>query len=258
MDFQNFLYELKDGVVTLTINRPEVRNALNVQCWEELTAFTDHVNHCPDIRLVVITGMGEKAFAAGADIKSLSERTMVSVLEGTAQGALHKLEACWKPVIAAVNGIALGGGCELAMACDLRVAANTAKLGLPELGLGVIPGAGGTQRLARLVGLGRAKELILTGRTITAQEALQIGLVNQVVPPSALMSAVAELGASILSKGPLAVRLAKKAIAASMSTDEESGMMLELLSYVVAMASEDRVEGTKAFLEKRPPVFKGQ
>ncbi|GHV65280.1 3-hydroxybutyryl-CoA dehydratase [Spirochaetia bacterium] len=258
MEFQNFLCDVKDSVATLTINRPEVRNALNTQCWTEISAFTEYVNTCEDVRLAIITGAGEKAFAAGADIAALRERTMVSVLAGTAQTALRKLAACEKPVIAAINGFAFGGGCELAMACDIRVAADTAKLGLPELNLGILPGAGGTQRLARLIGLGRAKELILTGRAVSADEALQIGLVNKVVPSAELMNATLEMAAGILNKGPLAVRLAKKAIAASMSTDEENGMLLELLSYTIAIASEDRMEGLNAFLEKRTPAFKGK
>jgi enoyl-CoA hydratase len=195
---------------------------------------------------------------AGADIGALKGRTMVGVLGGVAQGVLRKLAACEKPVIAAVNGLALGGGCELAMACDIRIASENAKFGLPELGLGIIPGAGGTQRLAKLVGLGRAKEMVLTGRAIGAQEALQYGLVTQVVTMSELKQAVMDTAMAIMSKGPLAVRLAKKAVAASLSTDEESGMLLELLSYAVAIASEDRVEGMTAFLEKRAPDFKGQ
>lgn len=258
MEFNHFLYEVRDGIAVFTVNRPEVRNALNTECWEEIGRFADHINTDDSVRLAIITGAGEKAFVAGADIKSLKERTMVSVLTGAAQGVLRRLAACEKPVIAAINGVAFGGGCELAMACDIRIAAQHVKMGLPELGLGIIPGAGGTQRLARLVGLGRAKEMILTGRAVTADEALQIGLVTKVVPAEELMDAALETAGMILSKGPLAVRLAKKAIAASMSTDEESGMQLELLSYAVAMASDDRTEGATAFLEKRPPQFKGK
>lgn len=258
MTFQHFLYNCADGIAHFTVNRPEARNALNTECWEEIGRFVEQINQDDTVKLAIITGAGEKAFVAGADISSLKERTMVSVLGGVAQGVLRKLAACEKPTIAAINGVAFGGGCELAMACDIRIAAEHAKLGLPELGLGVIPGAGGTQRLAKLIGLGRAKEMILTGRAVTAQEALQIGLVTRVVPADQLMDAAGETARAILSKGPLAVRLAKKSIDASMSTDEESGMRLELLSYAVAVASEDRTEGATAFLEKRVPHFKGK
>lgn len=258
MELKNFLYEVKDSIAVLTVNRPEVRNALNTACWEEIGTFVQEIERDEAVRLAIITGAGEKAFVSGADINSLKERTMISVLSGSAQGVLRKLAACEKPVIAAINGVAFGGGCELAMACDIRIAAEHVKMGLPELGLGVIPGAGGTQRLAKLVGLGRAKEIILTGRAITAQEALSIGLVNKVSPKGELMNTVYETAEQILSKGPLAVRLAKKAIAASLSADEESGMLLELLSYAVAMGSEDRTEGATAFLEKRPPQFQGK
>lgn len=258
MEFKYFLYEVINGVAVFTVNRPEVRNALNTECWEEIGRFADHINAAEDVKLAVITGAGEKAFVAGADINSLKERTMVSVLGGMVQGVLRRLSACEKPVIAAINGAAFGGGCELAMACDIRIAAENAKFGLPELGLGVIPGAGGTQRLARLIGLGRAKEMILTGRQVTAQEAFQMGLVTQVVPSAVLMDAVMETAGTILSKGPLAVRLAKKVVDISLSTDDESGMLLELLSYAVAIASEDRLEGAAAFLEKRPPDFRGK
>ena len=258
MKFNNFLYRVQDGIAVFTVNRPDVRNALNTECWEEIGRFADHIAADEEVKLAVITGAGDKAFVAGADIAAIRERTMVSVLGGVAQGVLRKLSACEKPVIAAVNGMAFGGGCELAMACDIRIASETAKFGLPELGLGIIPGAGGTQRLAKLIGLGRAKEMILTGRAVTAPEALQMGLVTQVVPPDDLMDAVMDTAKKIISKGPLAVRLAKKVVDASMSADEESGMLLELLSYAVAMASEDKAEGTAAFLEKRPPVFTGK
>ena len=258
MEFQHFLYEENDGIAVFTVNRPEAYNALNTDCWGEIERFIAHVNAEESVKLAIITGAGEKAFVAGADIKVLKERTMVSVLSGAAQGALKRIATCEKPIIAAVNGIAFGGGCELAMACDIRIAAEHAKFALPELGLGVIPGAGGTQRLAKLVGLGRAKEMILTGRPIRAEEALQIGLVTKIVPQEQLMEAAYETAAMILSKGPLAVRLAKKAIAASLSADEESGMLIEMLSYAIAVASEDKAEGVAAFLEKRTAEFKGQ
>ena len=258
MELQHFNIQINGRIAILTINRPEVRNALNGKCWEELDVLIQLVEDRDDISRSVITGAGSIAFAAGADIGALRERTMVSALCNRAQAVLRHVAACRKPVIAAVNGAAFGGGCELAMACDLRIAAEHAKMGLPEVGLGVLPGAGGTQRLAKLVGLGRAKELILTGRAVSAQEALQIGLVNQVVPAQSLMNAVQNMADTILEKGPLAIQLAKRAIAASMSADEESGMQLELLSFALTIASEDRMEGTTAFLEKRKPQFKGR
>jgi len=258
MKFDNFLYSESDGVAVLTVNRPEVRNALNMECWQEIGGFAEHISAADEVKLAIITGAGDKAFAAGADINALKERTMLGALSGLAQRALCKLSSCEKPTIAAVNGMAFGGGCELAMACDIRIAAESAKFGLPELGLGIIPGAGGTQRLSKLVGLGRAKEIILTGRAVSAQEAYQIGLVTQVVSSDALLETAMETAAGILSKGPLAVRLAKMAVDASMSSDVQSGMLLELYSYAIAIASEDRHEGVAAFLEKRLPEFLGR
>ncbi|MDR1027953.1 MAG: enoyl-CoA hydratase/isomerase family protein, partial [Clostridiales Family XIII bacterium] len=173
MELQHFLTEVRgDGIGVFTINRPEARNALNSACWDDIAAITRFIRANDHIRIAVFTGSGDKAFAAGADIQGLRDRTMIAALGGAAQAALKELAACDKPVIAAVNGYALGGGCELAMACDIRIASDNAKFGLPEVGIGILPGAGGTQRLAGLVGLGRAKELILTGRHISADEAL--------------------------------------------------------------------------------------
>jgi len=259
MNFENFLLEVREGGVAIfTINRPEVRNALNTECWEEIKKLADWVNGEDSIKLLVLTGEGDKAFAAGADIRSLETRNMVDALGSVAQNALKALADCEKPTIAAVNGVAFGGGCELTLACDIRIASTRARFGLPELGLGILPGAGGTQRLSRLIGLGRAKEMILTGRTIAAEEAEKIGLVTQIVEPENLMGAVLETAERILSKGPLAVRLAKKAVNMSLSTPEECGMMLERLSYSILIGSEDKQEGVKAFLEKRDPSFQGR
>ena len=257
MELKNFKLELSEGVALLPVNRPEVRNAMNEQCWKELSTFVDFVEGQEDVTAVIITGAGEKAFVAGADIRFLKQRTMVSALEVLAQKTLRKLSACRLPVIAAVNGYAFGGGCELAMACDIRIASEQAAFGLPELGLGILPAGGGTQRLAKLVGLGRAKEIILTGRTVKAEEALSIGLISKIVPQAELIQQAMEIVRAISRKGPLAVRLTKQAINASLATDEDTGMLVEALSYGLVIASDDRMEGVDAFLEKRPPHFSG-
>ena len=258
MELKNFKLDCSEGIALLTVNRPEVRNAMNEACWKELSDFVDFVEGQEELTAVVITGAGEKAFVSGADIRFLKQRTMISALEVLAQRALRKLAACRLPVIAAVNGYAFGGGCELAMACDIHIAAEHAAFGLPELGLGILPAGGGTQRLAKLVGLGRAKEIILTGRTVKADEAASIGLVSRVVPREELVERAVEMARAISSKGPFAVRLAKQAVNASLATDEDTGMLIEALSYGLAIASDDRMEGVDAFLEKRPPRFSGR
>lgn len=257
-DYQNIVVERDGRIAVLTINRPEVRNALDPTTWDELSRAVRELEADPEVGVLIITGAGEKAFAAGADIRSLRERQMLDVLTSPGQDILNQLEQLSKPVIAAINGYALGGGCELAMACDIRVAAETARLGLPELNLGIIPGAGGTQRLARLVGLGRAKELILTGEIIDAAEAERIGLVNKVVPAERLMEAAREVAEKILPKGPVAVAMAKRVIQAGADVDLRSGLALEKLAQTVLFATEDRLEGTTAFLEKRKPRFQGR
>ena len=258
MVFKNSLMSQDDGIAILTINRPEARNALNAECWEEIDAFREYVESSDDTQIAIITGSGGKAFAAGADLRFLRARTMVEALNGLAQRVLQRLEDCGKPFIAALNGVAFGGGCELALACDIRIVAENAKMGLPELGLGILPGAGGTQRLAKLIGLGRAKELLLTGRAVDAQEAVGIGLASKVVPLDSLIEESRLLAQTIMMKGPLAVRITKKLIAASLSSDEKTGMLLELLGYALVIASEDKAEGVDSFFEKRVPQFKGR
>lgn len=258
MGYKNLLLERRDAVAWLTVNRPEVRNALNPETWRELDRAIAEVAADDEVRALVITGAGDRAFVAGADIQHLSERDMLNVLRESYQDILGRLESLRKPVVAAINGFALGGGCELAMACDIRIAAESAKLGQPEVNLGILPGAGGTQRLLRLVGFGKAKELIMTGDIIDAQEAWRIGLVNKVVPDEQLLEAAEETVGKILSKGPLAVEFAKQALHVGMNVDLQSGLAFERMAQAVLFSTEDRIEGTTAFLQKRKPDFQGR
>ena len=258
MAYETLLIETRDGVGVVTLNRPDVRNAMNRRVMEELRAALGGFREDDGVGVVVFTGAGEKAFVAGADIGELRERTMLDGLAGSMQRLYDEIEGYEKPTVAAVNGYALGGGCELAMACDIRIASESARFGLPETSLSIIPGAGGTQRLARLVGKGRAVEMILTGRMIGSEEALSMGLVTRVVPQDALMDAARETAGRILSKGPLAVRLAKLAVQTGFETDQRTGLVVERLAQAVLYTSEDKREGTSAFLEKRDPDFKGR
>lgn len=258
MSFETLLVEGRDRVGVITVNRPEVRNAMNRRVVEELRAALAQLREDDEVGVVVVTGAGEKAFVAGADIEELRERTMLDGLAASMQRLCDEIEGYEKPTIAAVNGYALGGGCELAMACDIRIASENARFGLPETALSIIPGAGGTQRLARLVGKGRATEMILTGRLIDAEEACAVGLVYRVVPRTGLMDAVRETAGRILSKGPLAVRLAKLVVQTGFETDQRTGLVVERLAQAVLYATEDKREGTSAFVEKREPDFKGR
>jgi enoyl-CoA hydratase len=256
--YRNILFQKDGNIAFITLNRPEVRNALDPATWSEIRAAIRQCRQDDEVRVVVITGAGGKAFASGADIRVLRERHALEVLKGEAQDTLNEIESLEKPVIAAIDGFALGGGCELAMACDIRIATDRSRLGQPEVGLGIIPGAGGTQRLQRLVGLGKAKELIFTGAIIDAAEAERIGLVNRVVPPEQLMDAVRDMANRIIAKGPVAVGLAKMAINVGSNSDLNTGLLFEKLAQTVAFYTEDRLEGTGAFLEKRSPNFKGR
>lgn len=258
MQFSNLLIEHTDGVSTIILNRPDVRNAIDKQTWRELGEAVKMLRDDDQTIVVIITGAGDKTFAAGADIKWLNERSAVDVLGYSGQDVLLELENLQKPILAAVNGWALGGGCELAMACDIRIASNNAKFGQPEVNLGLLPGAGGTQRLIRLVGFGRAKELIMTGRTIDADEAFTIGLVNKVVSLDNLMPEVLATARAIMNKGPLAVRMAKMAVNIAASTDLNTGLAYEKLAQAFLFSTSDRKEGTRAFLEKRSPCFRGE
>jgi len=256
--FDNLLVEIAEGVALLTINRPEVRNALDPKTWEELARAVEELERDDSAGIILITGAGDKAFAAGSDIRQIQERTLLDGLAAPPSRALVRVEAAEKPLIAAVNGFALGGGCELALACDIRIASEQARFGQPEVNLGIMPGAGGTQRLVSLVGPGKAKELILTGDIIDAREAHRIGLVNQVVPHGELLAAARAMAKKILSKGPLAVRLAKVALNARVQHGPDAGMLVERLAQSCLMTTRDKQEGTAAFLEKRAPKFEGR
>ena len=259
MEFKNILYEVKDGILYLTLNRPEVRNALSPEMWKDIQTAVEAAGNDDSVQVIIISGAGDKALASGADIQEIHDRPTLKMLMGPSTIALKALEDLYKPVICAINGYALGGGCELAMACDIRIATGRSKFGQPETSLSIIPGAGGTQRLARLVGVGRAKELIYTGRIITAEEAKLIGLVNQVTGDTReeLMEAAKAMAEQIMKKGPVATRLAKMAINVGMDTDINTGLLFERIAQTVAFGTEDRKEGTQAFLEKRKAEFKG-
>ncbi len=261
MQLENVLYEVQDGIATVTVNRPKVLNALNAQMLADLRqAFEAAKSEIP-VRVVILTGAGEKSFVAGADIgeiKALENYEAAKAFADTGQGLLNLIEQLGKPVIAAVNGFALGGGCEISMACHIRLASENAKFGQPEVALGVIPGYGGTQRLCRLVGKARAVQLCLTGEMIDAAEAKRIGLVNQVYPQGELLGAAKEMAKTIMSKGPLAIRYALAAVLRGAELTLADGLQLEGDMFAAACDTEDRIEGTTAFLEKRKPDFKAK
>jgi enoyl-CoA hydratase/carnithine racemase len=254
------LADEKDGVVVLTLNRPEVMNSFNFDLLRALKDRIDGLRFRPAIRVVIITGAGERAFCAGADLKERATLAPLQVKEFifTIRDLFTSIENLNKPVIAAVNGVALGGGTELALACDIRLAAETASMGLTETRLAIIPGAGGTQRLPRLVGRGKAKELIFTGRRVPAAEALAIGLVNQVSAPDQLLADCRAMAEQICEAGPIAIEQAKYAINHGLETDLHTGLAIESNAYWVTIPTQDRLEGLAAFREKRKPVYKGE
>ncbi len=252
------LVERRDKVGIITINRPEVRNALDRDTWRLLHGAFAELDNDPAIRVIVVTGAGEKAFVAGADLNSLKVRTSVETLYGETPTMVAAIESAMKPTIAAINGFALGGGLELAMACDIRVCSKTAKLGQTEINVGILPGAGGTQRLSRLVGTAKAKEMIFTGKIITAEEAEKIGLVNCVVEPQELMEKTLAMAKDIADKSTVTLQVAKQVVNQGFNTDLATGLMLEKLGQSFIFGTEDRMEGISAFLEKRAPSFKGK
>lgn len=254
--YKTIVVTQEEKIAYITINLPEVRNRLSKETIEEIIDSLENLKINDEVGCIVFRGEGDKAFAAGANIHQLNEREALDVLKtGGMQDAYNYIEAYEKPTIAMINGWALGGGCELALSCDLRVMAEHAKIGLPELNLSIIPGAGGTQRLSRIVGTGRTMEMILLGRFLTAQEAKEYGLVCDIVPMAELKEKVEELAKQILSKGPLAVKLAKLAIHYGANTDMKTGLMIERLAQTVLFYTKDKAEGTEAFIQKRTPMF---
>jgi enoyl-CoA hydratase/carnithine racemase len=256
----NVLYEKKDAIACITVNRPKVLNALNTPTWQDLRAAFEEARNDPTVRGVILTGAGNKAFIAGADIGELAQATAVDAERSSrfGQEVLDLVENLGKPVVAAVNGFALGGGCETAMACTIRIAVDSAKFGQPEVALGLLPGGGGTQRLPRLVGKGRALQLILSGEMISAQEAYRIGLVNEIVPAAELITRAEAILKKIASNAPVAVKFALDATNKGMETSQGEGLLLEASYFGLCAATEDKKEGTSAFLEKRVPRFQGR
>jgi enoyl-CoA hydratase len=257
--YETILLERRDRVAVITINRPEKRNALNIQTRADGAAVLDELRADDSIRVVIITGAGDKAFIAGADIAEFAERTAINQREVMLERSLfNAFDTFPKPIIAMINGYCLGGGCEVALACDLRIASEKASFGQPEINLGIIPGGGGTQRLTRLVGEGKAMELILTGEIIDARTALAIGLVNHVVPADQLEARTMEIAGRMAEKSPIALRLAKEAVKLASRSNMDEGLRREVDLFALCFSSEDKDEGVKAFLEKRKADFKGK
>jgi enoyl-CoA hydratase len=258
MKSKEVLFTSEDGIGRIVINRPEKRNALSINIRRMLIDILDDVMQNGEVQFLIITGEGEEAFISGGDLSELKEFTAIEMfkyIETYGQRLYRKFEKLPVPTIALVKGYCLGGGCELAMACDLRIATPGAKFGLPELRYGIIPGGGGTQRLGKLVGFGRAKELVLTGRIIDASEAKQIGLINKVVPLDQIEDYVKNLGKQIIAQGPVAVKMAKIVLNESLQGSLDSGMMIEALAEAVCYSTRDKKEGLDAFLQKRKPKF---
>jgi enoyl-CoA hydratase len=258
--FTNLIFSVEDRIATITLNRPRFLNALNRELLEELSEVVTDIENGGDILAVILTGAGEKAFVAGADILEMTGKSVIEArnLSNLGNQLFTRIENLRVPVIAAINGFALGGGCELAMACDLRVASTRAKLGQPETGLGIMAGYGGTQRLPRLVGKGIAKELLFTGEMISAQRAYELGIVNRLVEPEELLNEAMKLAASIAAKSPLGVQFSKKAVNMGMNLDLDRALAMESEIFGSLFSTEDQAEGMSAFIEKRKPAFVGK
>jgi enoyl-CoA hydratase len=257
MSYQHILVTKEPGFATLQFNRPDVLNALNMKMMEETVDALEALDKDEEVRCIILTG-NEKAFAAGADIKEMADATSVDMLIRDQFARWDRIRKIKKPLIAAVSGFALGGGCEIAMTCDIIVASETARFGQPEINIGVIPGAGGTQRLTRAVGKYKAMEMVLTGAMISAEEALKWGLVNKIVPVEFFLQEAKNLAKEIASKPPVAVRLAKEAVLKAFDTTIEGGLEFERKNFYLLFASDDQKEGMKAFVEKRKPEWKGR
>jgi len=260
MEYETLLCEKDAGIATIIINRPKALNALNRKVFEELHSLLQGIERDDDVKVVIVTGQGDKAFIAGTDIREMENLSCNEArnFAEKARKAIDKIEALKKPVIAAINGFALGGGCELAMACDLRVASEKAKMGQPEINLGVIPGSGGTQRLTRLIGLGKAKELLFLGKVIDAKTAYSYGLVNEVTPHELLIAETRKIALEISRKSSLAIGIMKSVINTGINIDLASALDYEIECFSRCFATEDQKEGFKAFIEKREPVFMGK
>lgn len=256
--FKNFLLEEEGPVAVFTSNRPEIMNALDYESNLDILRFVDYLESAGHLRVAIIIGAGDKAFIAGADLNAVRVQSGVKSLKSKLRMALSALENCSKPIIAAINGYAFGGGFELALACDIRLVAENAVLGLPETGLGFIPGAGGTQRLSRMAGIGVAKDVILGGRTLNAGEAVQYGIAMKAVPQEQLMGEAKKLAGKMALRGPIALDVGKKTINASLYTDPATGCMMESLALSILFDSRDKLEGIAAFQEKRRPQFMGE
>ena len=258
MPEQAILLEKEDGLGIITVNRPKVRNALDKEAWKALADAFKTLDKDSEVRVIVITGAGDKAFIAGADLNALKARNSVETFLGENPAFVNSIEAVGKPTVAMINGFALGGGLEVAMACDLRIASADAMLGQTEINVGILPGAGGTQRLARLVGLSKDKELIFTGRLVTAFEAKEIGLINQVADKEKLRAQTWEIAKSIAKKSPIVLKAAKLVINKGFDADLASGLKMETLAQSFVFSTKDHLEGINAFLEKRAPEFTGE
>lgn len=252
------LVKIEENIAIVTINRPEVRNAVDKETWGLIREAFESLDKNDEVKVIIITGAGEKAFIAGADLNSLKVRTVLETMESENSSIVRIIEKVSKPTIAAINGYCLGGGCEISMACDIRIACENAKFGQTELNVGILPGAGGTQRLRNLVGQGNAMEMILTGDIISAEEAFKIGLVNKVVPFENLMEQCLEMAKKIAAKSPIAVKLAKRVVQNGADLPIDIGLFMEVLSQSVMFSTSDHLEGINAFLEKRKPNYTGE